>query len=101
MKIVFAFLPPFSRDPEMFKIMYKMCEFAGVDINKVDFDRSDWYLTHSWTKQKEEQYIEWLTNELLANKEMFRMFTTHTPRNKKNCRSLAEEFTYNSGWKTE
>ena len=79
-------------------IMRKMCEFVNADFDNIDFKSDDWYNTHTWTEQQEQEFIAWLKKHLkdITKNDWYEL--THFSRNKRNIDSLANEITWNYGW---
>mgnify|MGYP001612031609 CR=1 FL=1 len=49
------------------EILRKQCEWIGVDYDKVDFTKRDWYVQHTWTPEQEKGFIDWLARFLIVN----------------------------------
>jgi len=54
---------------ETIKVLKKMCEYAKVDFNKVDFSKDNWYSKYEWTEKLNDEFKKWLENYLYKNKE--------------------------------
>ena len=83
-------------------IMVKMCDFVGAKFDDIDFHGPDWFHKHSWTKEREQEFIVWIEGYLWENrKQAARELTKYlyTP-NKKQVRQLAQEIVFMWGWKT-
>ena len=84
------------------KVKRKLCQAVGVNWHDIDFfDHADPYFwKHSWTKEQEQKFTDWLTDYLYSSKEARIEFMRNPMKNKKRCRKVAGEFTWNHGWRT-
>ncbi len=82
-------------------ILNTMCMFAGVNYNDVDFSKDDWYSKHTWGKDNEGQFKEWLVHYIhkmpAAQKELYDC----TNMTKPQCELSADWFIMNHGWKSD
>ncbi len=49
------------------RYLKKMCEFAGVDYNSVDFD-DEWNSGYTWTRPQRHKFLVWMMDDLKAHK---------------------------------
>jgi hypothetical protein len=81
-------------------IFHQMCREIRVSCKKIDFNKTEWYLKHSWTNYKQNKFINWLTNYLFNNKEARQEIVASPSRkSKKFLRKVATEFILVYGWK--
>ena len=78
------------------KILHHLCEMVGA--TNVDFKSPDWYTTHTWTKQQEKEFINWMVKYLTKNAEARQEIMARPSKNKKMIKELVLEFTYQYGW---
>ena len=81
------------------EILQMMCDYVNVDYQLVDFTAKDWFMQHSWTEEKEQEFKEWLFSYMRttpkARKELM-----HIPSNtKKMLNGWCSSFILNYGWK--
>ena len=84
---------------DMKKVLNKMCEFVNMKYDDINFEEADWYLKHEWTENASDNFINWLTNYLLEEKEAREFFLSSNTKDKKRLKKAAREFTFNYGWK--
>lgn len=76
-------------------ILTKMCEMVGTKYEMVDFTAKQWFWTHTWTQEDEDEFIQWLAR--FFEKKYFK----GNYRGMKHSLYEAKKFTYNYGWKVE
>jgi site-specific DNA-adenine methylase len=97
---------------ETIRIFKKMCECVGADFDSIDFSddgeydpetrtyvRKPWYHQYEWTEEQEQEFKEWLMEELKKRKvqKALGCLGGH-----KTYRTLvANFFLLQWGWKTE
>lgn len=59
-----------------------------------------WFLKYSWTKDQEQDFINWLSNHFHKHPSFKQISAAKLYNNKTNRRKLAESFVWNFGWKT-
>ena len=65
-----------------------------------DYFRQDsWFHDYSWSKKEEKDFIKWMTNYLYTNNNARRDLLTTRLKRKKSCKTAAEQFVWNYGWK--
>ena len=79
-------------------ILRKMCEYANVEYDPNLFNLTDFYLRHSWTMEKAEEFVKWLADEIYNNKETWYYFGFNYKPSKKMCYKAAKNFELNYGW---
>jgi len=81
-------------------ILTEMFKRIGQHYTPKKTQAKEWYLKHSWTIQKQQDFTEWLGDYLYKNKqareEIMRLPSLKT---KKRCLQAAADFTFNYGWK--
>jgi len=64
-------------DGNLKTIMEKMCFYAEVDYEKVDFSAKDWMLKYTWTQEQSDNFEKWLSkflrDNINAQRELFEM----------------------------
>lgn len=100
MKLKFSLLLSAGFNSILTGVLIKMCDSVGADFNTTNFFAADWFIAHSWSREQEETYIQWLSERLYKEKKQFKYISNgKIPHTKKNCRDVAAEFVYNYGWK--
>lgn len=80
-------------------ILRKMCDMVGAEYEKMGFKDAKWYYKHTWTKEQEDEFTEWLADLLYRRVEARRLFHGFHYKTKRRCREYAESFVWNYGWK--
>lgn len=80
-------------------VIDKMFEFVGAEPDSLDTTSPDWYLTHEWTVERENEFKEWLVDYLYTNSKARKHFMTLPRKNKETLRKVADSFVFNYGWK--
>jgi hypothetical protein len=79
-----------------------MCEMVDVKYEDVDFSAHNWFLEHTWTKEEEQEFCDWLVNEIRTNNKVRKELTTLPYRPAKyRAKKAVMWFNLNWGWKTE
>jgi hypothetical protein len=82
---------------ELKTILDEMCSRVGAkDIN---FEESEWYLKHTWTKEEQEDFRNWLSDFLYNNSKARKVFSI--PKSKKYCNKASGMFILSYGWRTK
>ncbi len=76
-----------------------MCKYVGIKSTDVDFTKPGWYLTHSWTIQQHDEFVEWLSELLYNDVQIRKVFMERPLKTKDRCRKTAIFFVFNYGWK--
>lgn len=83
-------------------VFTKMCSYVDVKYEDVDFSKEDWYLEHTWTKEQEKDFCDWLANEIRTNTKVRNGITTHRYKpSKENAKKTVMWFNLMWGWKTK
>jgi len=83
-------------------IMDKMATFVALkSFDDVDASDPHWFHGHTWSRQKEQEFKDWLISYLASNKHAFHELSNGIWRNKKNIAKLADDIIFMWGWKTE
>jgi len=77
----------------------KMCNMVGADPDKIDFKSHNWFWQYTWTKEQEQEFIQWFADYLYNNTKARQELLHANRKNKKYCRKAAEQFVWNYGWK--
>jgi len=81
------------------KIIRKMCNVVGADINKIDFTKPDWYTKYKWSEEEQEKFTTWLSEYLYDNSEARKELMAMPIKDKKTTNGAARIFMLNYGWK--
>jgi hypothetical protein len=85
--------------PELKLIMTHMCNMIGVDYDDVDFKKQDWFWEHTWTMEKEEEFVDWLAKLLYNDIKVRKAILSFPSKDKERCKAGARFFASNFGWK--
>lgn len=80
------------------RYLKKMCEFAGVDYNLVNFD-DDWNGGYTWTREQRYNFIMWMSEDLKSHKGIRKRIMDNP--DKKNIPQFVTSFVAAYGFKTE
>lgn len=80
-------------------VLKKMCEYVNVNFEEFNFEEPEWYLKHSWTFSQQEDFTNWLREEILHNKEVRQLLGFSIKPNKKVADMHTRMFVMNYGWK--
>ena len=81
-------------------ILRKMCDFAGIEYGCVNWSDGS-HLQLTWTKQQQNDFTDWLANEI-NNSALIRRNLTRFPnlvKGKYRSMRLAKEFVANYGFR--
>ncbi len=81
-------------------ILKKIFEYSPIEYSKEFCNQDNWFWKHSWTKEQEQEFITWLANYMIANKDARQDLMRLPQKTKKRCRGFARYFTSVYGWKT-
>jgi len=84
---------------ETIKVLKKMCEYAKVDFNKVDFSKDSWYSKYEWTEKQNDKFKKWLENYLYKNKEARNELMAFPMKNKEAIRRVVNWWMLDYSWK--
>jgi hypothetical protein len=83
-------------------VLKKMCLYVNVVFEEINFEEDNWYWKYEWTKEEEQDFIEWLANEIKSNNEIRKGLTRLPYRpSKARCSAFANHFNMMFGWKTK
>ena len=82
-------------------ILKKMCSMVGADFDKIDFKRPNWYEDWSWTEKKQEQFMDWLEDYLMKNKEARQELLEFSRANRRMVKRAIQWFILDYGWRTK
>ena len=80
-------------------ILEKMFSYVGEKYTPEYVKQDEWFLNHSWTEEKQDEFISWLIDYLKnpeARKEVMRFPT----KDRKSLEMFSQHFVLNFGWKT-
>jgi hypothetical protein len=86
--------------PHLEIILMKMFEGTGINYTPEYVKTQDWFLTHSWTEQQMDEYIEWLADYFYNNADARQEILNSTTKSKPYCKKAAEQFACFYGWTT-
>ena len=49
-------------------VLEEMCKRVGANYNSIDFKEPGWYNKYSWTQEEEAEFIRWLADKLMTDK---------------------------------
>jgi len=86
----------------LIRILKEMCKRVSANYDEIDFTKELWFMKYEWSKEEEQSFINWLADYLYKNKEARQVivFSSYN-KTKKYMKKVAEEFTFNYGWKTK
>lgn len=83
-------------------VFTKMCEMVNVNYDDIDFSKDGWYSEYEWTKEQEQEFRDWLENEIRTNNKVRKELTTLPYRpTKKRVKDVVSWFNMMWGWKTK
>ena len=85
--------------PELTRVLSHMCSMIGVNYDDVDFDDPVWYWKHTWTEEKEDEFVDWLADLLYKDTKMRKAILRFPSKDKKRCKAGARFFASMYGWK--
>lgn len=82
-------------------VLKKMCEFAGVNYDEVDFSKECWYEDYCWSEAKQENFRIWLNHELVENVNLRDSIMERPTRNPKIIAKFVDWFILDYGWRVK
>jgi hypothetical protein len=86
------------------EVLTKMCDMVGVNVNKIDFKKPQWFWKHTWTKNQEKEFKKWFVNYLYRRadrqREIFDMYGYYSCP-KYRLKEYVDGFIFQFGWRTE
>jgi len=83
-------------------VLKKMCSYVNVKYEDIDFKKDNWYWEYEWTQEQEQDFIEWLSNEIKTNNKIRKDMSSLSYRpSKKRSNTFATHFNMMFGWKTK
>jgi len=82
-------------------ILSKQCKMVGVDYNKIDFKKENWYWDYQWNRNQEQEFKLWLTDYMKKNKEARNKLMNIPSINKIFLEKFADQFILNYSWRTK
>lgn len=86
-------------DEHIQEVLSKMCEMVGTKIEDIDFNDEEWYYTHTWTDNQQEEFKKWLVDYLHKKHSARKLLTMVRTKDKKLLEKAASSFIFNYGWK--
>ena len=81
------------------KVLREMCRRVGARYEDVDFSDPEWFYQYEWTEEEEEDFVKWLTKELVSDAQLRKDLMRYPTSRKKYLQRFAEVFTANYGWR--
>jgi hypothetical protein len=78
-----------------------MCQVINVDPDNVDFESQNWFQSHTWNNEQQEEFKKWLLDLLSTNIEARREFMKFPRKDKKSLEKFWQEFNLMWGWTHE
>ena len=91
----------FKNNPHLRIILKEMCKRVGADFNKINFNKHEWFMKHTWTEKELMNFKEWFINYLYENTEARKEIMMFPLKNKMRIRRTASWFILDYGWKTK
>lgn len=85
----------------LIEILEEMFSRVELEFNMNFILQPEWYLKYSWTEQQEDEFIEWLIEYMLKNKDARDELMIIPYKNKKFIKEWVNEFILNYGWRTQ
>lgn len=85
----------------LIEILEEMFSRVELEFNMNFILQPEWYLKYSWTEQQEDEFIEWLIEYMLKNKDARDELMIIPSKNKKFIKEWVNEFILNYGWRTQ
>lgn len=81
-------------------VLKEMCRRADVDFDALDLGDDEWYRRHSWTREREKGFEDWLVDYLASSIEVRRELLEHPQsRRGRSLRKAAQMFCFTYGWR--
>jgi hypothetical protein len=81
-------------------VLKKLCKMVGAKYSDIDFKEPQWFMKHTWTREKENIFMKWMVDYLHGNTKARKEITT-CGKNKRCIEQAVEWFLFNYGWKYE
>jgi len=79
-------------------ILQKMFENTSIEYSDEYVQSDNWYLDYQWTKEQEQEFINWLANYLSENADAREELLYSKVKSKKMCGLAAKQFVTFFGW---
>lgn len=81
-------------------VLTEMCDRVGVKYEDIDFAKDEWYLEHEWTKEDQDDFINWFAI-FLQNTGVRQELCKYPPlvRTKDERLKFSRSFVSEFGWK--
>jgi hypothetical protein len=80
-----------------------MCSIVGIEginFNNFDFTKDNWYQKYQWSASQEQEFIKWMQEYLMKNKEARNEIMARPNKTKRDIERTVNEFVNTYGWKT-
>jgi len=85
--------------PALEFVLKEMCNRVNANYNNINFTEENWFLKHTWTSKEQDDFINWLTQQIISNKEVRKLFNLPSHPRKKIAEAAAKWFVFQYGWK--
>jgi hypothetical protein len=86
---------------ELKTVMKVMCSVVKAPFTKMNFKKSGWFRSYSWTEEQREDFKGWLIHHLYTSKEAREYFMEFPIKNKTKIKMVVEWFLLDFGWMTK
>jgi len=86
-------------DTGLEKVLRKMCEAVGAVYEDINFEQPNWFWSYSWTQAQENEFKEWLKDQIKQDRKVKGLFKPFSVRNKAVTEKTVDFFVSNYGWK--
>lgn len=90
-----------NKNSHLWKVLTKMCDIAGVDVEKMDFKKERWYMKHTITEKQENEFRKWFVDYLMNSQEARQEFLEFPRKKKSWIKRAVDEFIFNYGWRCD
>lgn len=80
-------------------IFKRMCRVINIKYKDVNFSKKDWYLEHSWSEKKCNNFQAWLEDYLYKSSAARKELMNVPIKNKKVIKDVVDWFILNYGWR--
>jgi len=85
--------------PVLRVVLHGMCLIGGCDFESIDFSAKNWFHKHTWTKEEQDAFRDWLADLVYDETLVRNQLLEHPIKNKKYCKRFADEFVFSYGWR--
>ena len=81
-------------------VFKKMCSFVGADFDSIDFSAAEWFQSHSWTLESENDFKKWMIDLLTKSSKARKEIMQIPSKNPVIIKKTVNMFMLNYGWST-